>query len=337
MKIVVTGQALITKPVVWPDRLRSLTRDADAVICNFEGCLPPPGAWPMKAGTVHAAHPRALSMLRDLGVTHLAVANNHVPDFGHAGIVATRAAIAASGIAVAGAGADLTEAAAPGIARGVALLACDAGPTPDWAVARDGGAHGPGNPGINPVRLHRSLGLPDADIARLTAIAARTGDAERRARRARIGYDAPDAAATFYGLPLHPADSPRERWQVDPADMARMTTAIEQARARADRVVVALHYHHWSPDWAGPPDWLPGMADGFLRAGADCVACTGPPVAYDARIDAGRAFAPGLGNLVFHSKRPDAYDAAGLPVWTGGALILENGRWRAETVDVLRP
>jgi len=57
MKIVALGQALIHEPVDWPQELRALTRDADAVICNFEGCLPPPDAWPMKSKTVHAAHP----------------------------------------------------------------------------------------------------------------------------------------------------------------------------------------------------------------------------------------------------------------------------------------
>lgn len=142
MRVVALGQALIHAPVDWPEELRTLTRGADAVICNFEGCLPPPGAVPMKPRTLHAAHPDALAMLRDLGVTHLVLANNHAWDYGHPGMAETRRQARAAGFATAGTGANAAEALAPALggrrAGKLALIAVDAGPVPPWAAAGAG-------------------------------------------------------------------------------------------------------------------------------------------------------------------------------------------------------
>ena len=118
MRVVLLGQAIIHQRVAWPEALRDIVAGADAVVCNFEGCLPPPGAWPMKARTVHAMHPQALGMLGDLGVTHLGLANNHAWDFGHAGILSTRMAAIAAGFAVAGTGRTAAEAWAPAVRNG---------------------------------------------------------------------------------------------------------------------------------------------------------------------------------------------------------------------------
>lgn len=329
MKVVVFGQALIHEPVIWSDDLRALTQGADAVICNFEGCLPPPEVWPMKSKTVHAAHPASLDMLRDLGVTHLSVANNHIWDFGHAGIVSTVEATTAAGFVVAGAGRTRADAATPAIRNGVALLAVDAGPTPDWAIA---GQH----PGVNALRVQMSLGLPVNDITRLQEISRLSGDAERRSRRRDIGYDADDGLETFYGVPLSEGNTPREVWTVSSNDLSTLLDAIQNARANADLVVVSIHYHHWRPDWQGPPNWLTDVAETLLREGADCACATGPPVAFPAHTLGAKAVALGLGNLVFHTARGARYDQLGLPVWLGNALTFTDGVWATHKVDCSR-
>lgn len=328
--IVALGQAVIRAPVSWPAETRATVAGADAVFCNFEGCVAPPGAWPMKTKTVHPAHRHALAALRDLGVTHLSIANNHVWDFGHAGILETRRAAEAAGFAVAGAGRDRTEAGAPALAHGLAVIAADLGPTPDWAVAGDG-------PGVNPLRTRRRLALPAADIARLRAIARATGEARRRARRAAIGYDAAPDGAGFYGLDLAEGAEPAEIWESDDADFDRLAQGIGRARETADRVAVSLHYHHWASDWTRPPDWLEPLAARLIAAGADAVLGHGPPVAYRAKALAGGAFAPGLGNLVFHTARANAYDREGLDVWTGRAVRLSAGVMTDTSLPAQRP
>jgi poly-gamma-glutamate synthesis protein (capsule biosynthesis protein) len=331
MRIVAFGQAVIHEPVDWPQDMRDAAADADAAICNFEGCLPPARAWPMKRKTVHPAHEDALAMLGTLGITHLALANNHAWDFGHAGIVNTRAAVVDAGFAAAGAGLTLDEAAAPAIRNGLALIAADCGPTPDWAIA------GASTPGINPLRMNRSLGLPDSDLARLREIKQETGETELRRLRQDIGYDRPQESEQFYHVAIEEADTPREIWRCDKSDFERLADNISKARQHAETIVVALHYHHWSNDWSRPPDWLVPLARRIAEAGADAVIGTGPPFLYEALIHDSGAIAPSLGNLVFHTARTERYDHLGHPVWTGGILTFDGERWTLRRTDVPRP
>ncbi|MCO6382682.1 CapA family protein [Oceanicola sp. 502str15] len=330
MRIVLLGQAIIHAPVAWSEELRGLVAGADAVVCNFEGSLPDAGCWPMKLKTVHPMHEGALGMLRDLGVTHLALANNHAWDFGHAGLLATRAKARAAGFAVAGTGRDGAEAWSAGRAQGVALVSVDAGPTPDWAIAGM-------TPGVAALRLRRRIGLPQDDIDRLTALAEATGDLRRRALRAQVGFDPATDRLPPFGLDLEVAPEPLETFEPDPEDIEMALRAIRAARAQAERVIVALHYHHWSPDWLSPPDWLGPVAEAFLQAGADGVAGTGPPWAFGVDGRPEGLIAPSLGNLVFHTRRGERYDAMGLPVWKGAAAVLEGGAWRGVEVAVARP
>ena len=330
MKIVALGQALIHEPVSWPEDLRDRLKDADAVICNFEGCLPAPGATPMKSKTLHAAHPQALEMLRDLGVTHLALANNHSWDFGHSGLLETRAHARAAGFAVAGVGASLAEASAPATKGGVALLSVDAGPTPDWAIAGTG-------PGVASLRLNLRLGLPQTDLDRLREISRITGTQAQEQRRIEVGFDRARDTQDFYGLALTLADTPQEVWTPNAADCARLIADIAHARRHADRVLVALHYHHWASDWSRPPDWLSPLGHQILRAGADAVLCTGPPFAYPVEHIGPGLLAPSLGNLVFHTRRAATYDRLRLPVWTGMVLTWVSGTWTSFEIEALRP
>ena len=269
-------------------------------------------------------------MLRDLGVTHLALANNHAWDFGHVGVVETRRRAAKAGFAVAGAGATLNEAMAPAIHNGVALISVDAGPTPDWAIA---GA----SPDVAALRMTCTLGLPRTDIARLQQIAEVTGEAPRRKRRAEVGYDSSDRSSDFYGLRMIEADQLAEVWEPDTQDMSRLGDCIEDTRKRASKILVALHYHNWASDWSRPPKWLLRAGKAIAAAGADAVLCTGPPFAYQIDRHNGSVVAPCLGNLVFHTRRGAVYDRLHLPVWQGMALVRSHDQWTTHTVNVLRP
>ena len=269
MKLVVFGQALLHAPVAWNAKVREIAEGADAILCNFEGCLPPPDAWPMKRKTVHPAGPAALMDLKRLGVTHLALANNHIWDFGHAGIVVTRRAAEAAGFAVAGAGIDRDQARRPAIRNGVALVSVDAGPTPDWAIAR---AH----PGVAALRVRRVLGLPRRDLDLLTEISTDSGEAEGLARRRNIGFDA--AVVPPLGLDVIQAPVRQEILSIDDDDLDRLCRDIVAARAEADKVIVAVHYRQWAPDWMRAHDWFTTLTDKALAAGADAVTGTGPPL-----------------------------------------------------------
>lgn len=103
--------------------------------------------------------PANLPCLTALAIDGCTLANNHVMDFGRAGLADTTAALRGAGIAVTGAGADITAAEAPAIlpiagkgrviAYGFAMTS--SGVPADWAAAA-------GRPGI---RLLRDLSPPE--------------------------------------------------------------------------------------------------------------------------------------------------------------------------------
>jgi poly-gamma-glutamate synthesis protein (capsule biosynthesis protein) len=314
-RIAVFGQALITRPVDWPEPLRALTAGTGAAFCNLEASIAPPEAWPFKDKTVHATTPAALGSLAALGITHVSLANNHAWDFGPAGVLATRAAAEAAGLAVAGAGRTLADAWAPAVRGGLAVVAVDCGPTPDFAVAR------PDRPGVAALPLRRRLVLPQDDLARLAAIEAATGEGVRRARRIAVGYDAAPRGPRFYGVDLEPGVAPAEAFAPDPAAMERLADSIAAARAEADTVLVSLHHHHWAPDWAETPGWFAPLAAAIRALGADAVAGHGPPLVH-LPDRPGEPVAPSLGNLCFHTRRPERYRMAGMDVFAGLCLTL---------------
>lgn len=93
---------------------RELLKSGDIVFGNLEA---PIIAGPIvKTGDmVFHADPGAENALRDAGFTVLSLANNHLPNYGAAGIRETLTRLKKAGIAASGAGKDLAEAAAPAL------------------------------------------------------------------------------------------------------------------------------------------------------------------------------------------------------------------------------
>jgi len=99
---------------VWGDGLEALERAApDARIVNLETAITVSDTpWPEK-GIHYRMHPANLPCLTAARIDCCVLANNHVLDWGYAGLSETLAALAAAGIQSAGAGADLARARAP--------------------------------------------------------------------------------------------------------------------------------------------------------------------------------------------------------------------------------
>jgi len=105
---------------------------ADAVFTNLEVAIAAPGCdcEPTRDDVFfHGAGPEVLDYLDELGVSLLALANNHSWDYGDEGIVSTVEEVARRGITHAGTGRNLSEAVAPayrdvgGVRVGVVALA----------------------------------------------------------------------------------------------------------------------------------------------------------------------------------------------------------------------
>jgi poly-gamma-glutamate synthesis protein (capsule biosynthesis protein) len=161
---------------VWGDALEELrSRAPQARIVNLETAVTlSEDAWPGK-GIHYRMHPRNAPCLAAAGVDCCVLANNHVLDWGHAGLAETLATLQRAGLRTAGAGRDAEEAAAPAIiewAAGGRLLvfSCatqDCGVPQAWAA-------GPERPGVN---LLADLSRQSCDaVARQVAAARRPGD-----------------------------------------------------------------------------------------------------------------------------------------------------------------
>ena len=101
---------------LWGDALAELTRAAPAArIANLETSVTNSATpWPAK-GINYRMHPRNLPCLTAAGLDCCVLANNHVMDWGVAGLVETLEVLRAAGIHPAGAGMDAAQARAPAV------------------------------------------------------------------------------------------------------------------------------------------------------------------------------------------------------------------------------
>jgi poly-gamma-glutamate synthesis protein (capsule biosynthesis protein) len=110
----------IPKPVpfgyVWGEALAVLASFApEAKIVNLETAVTGDGApWPRK-GIHYRLHPENLAALTTAGIDCAVLANNHVLDWGYAGLVDTLVSLGTAGVAVAGAGASADRARVPAV------------------------------------------------------------------------------------------------------------------------------------------------------------------------------------------------------------------------------
>jgi poly-gamma-glutamate capsule biosynthesis protein CapA/YwtB (metallophosphatase superfamily) len=178
MRLTVLGQALIGHDLrarPWPDfgPLAVMLGRADVVFTDLETAIVTPLAEaPTRDGVfLHAASPTVLDCLKDLSVSLLATANNHVWDLGTGGILGMIEELDRRGFTHAGAGRHLAASAAAAYRSTdhgtVALIACASG------AIRAGAAATVTRAGVNELRLCDDGALNADDRERvLAAIAA---------------------------------------------------------------------------------------------------------------------------------------------------------------------
>jgi poly-gamma-glutamate capsule biosynthesis protein CapA/YwtB (metallophosphatase superfamily) len=177
---------------VWGSALDELDRRApDVRLVNLETAVTTSAdAWPNKE-VLYRTHPANVEVLRAARVDACSLANNHVLDWGYAGLAETLSTVRTAGIATIGAGQDLAEAQAPAlfdVPGGGRVVVIGIGSTSSgvprtWAATSD---------------------QPGVDLADGWSLEAAAGLAERLRRAGDIvvasvhwgsnwGYDVPDA------------------------------------------------------------------------------------------------------------------------------------------------
>lgn len=160
---------------IWGDALPVLEQvQPDARIINLETSVTT-SEDAVPKGINYRMHPANIPVFTAAGIDCCVLANNHVLDWGEAGLLETLATLARVDIPVAGAGRDLQEARAPAVLEvgegsRVLVFACgarDSGIPPTWAA-------GPATPGVH---LLPDLSEESAEgIARLVRATKRPGD-----------------------------------------------------------------------------------------------------------------------------------------------------------------
>jgi poly-gamma-glutamate synthesis protein (capsule biosynthesis protein) len=150
---------------VWGDALAEWARIApDLRIVNLETAVTTRDDWQRGKGIHYRMHPANVPCLTAAGIDCCVLANNHVLDWGYAGLAETLETLRRAGLQRAGAGRDRAEAAAPAVlsvaGKGRVLVfaygAQSSGIPSEWAAAA-------GVPGVNL--------LPDLSSASLQQIA----------------------------------------------------------------------------------------------------------------------------------------------------------------------
>jgi poly-gamma-glutamate synthesis protein (capsule biosynthesis protein) len=152
----------------------AILQEADHLLLNLECCVSNRGErWPDPwKPFFFRAPPAAVGVLRDLGVTCVTLANNHVLDFGERALLDTLELLHEGGIAAVGAGADLEEATRPAVLERNGLRLGVVGVTDHPAEygadrAKPGVAFARLSEGV-PEWLSRTIGSLDADAVLVT-------------------------------------------------------------------------------------------------------------------------------------------------------------------------
>ena len=292
-------------------------------------------------GTWMNAEPRVLPRILDYGFNFLSFANNHTMDLGPDGCLETLENVKAAGVAVAGAGKDLGEASKPvyrDFPGGRAALIAVSATFNDAARAGDATRYLKGRPGVNPLRSSRVVCLNrehfDAitEIARITKI----NGAEELSRRDGFRPPLPEGTADFGGVSLRLSPDGREyvHTACNKKDLARILSAVKDARLIADLVVVMFHCHAIAGDVMTENA---AFAEEFCRAvidgGADAVLGGGTHQLKPVEIYKGKPIFYSLGNFCFQSNMvehqpADMLDKFGLGDLSGAqALAARNKDW----------
>jgi poly-gamma-glutamate synthesis protein (capsule biosynthesis protein) len=260
--------------------------------------------------------PRAAQDIRAMGIGVVSKANNHATDWGAEGLVASLQALAAAGVAEAGAGLGEDAARSPAYVatgKGVAALVDTASTFPPMAVA------GP------PVTRQGVTSRPRPGISALHVREVRLVTAHQLASLRRAMGEDPSAAPTFRigDQVFEAASRPGARWEMDPGDERAILARVGEARARASFVIFSIHAHETagdedvpgpaafepmvlhradeaaSPDDPRPAAFEPALFHAAIDAGADVVVRTGPHVLGGVEIYRGKPIFYGLGSLFF--------------------------------------
>lgn len=262
------------------EEVYEILRGSDAAFANLENGLSTLGA-PELGGFRHGGSlrgsPSLVTELTRAGVTAVSLANNHTGNYGPEALLETLRTLDAAGVEHAGAGEDIEHAFAPAYftvqGKTLGFLSVysyyyNYGATDNASVTK---------PGIAGSRAY------DVMVQLASGFEIENRDDAPYLLEPRRG------GSQVVMAPLY-------------EDMTRMSTAIAEARARADIVILSVHFHWGRHTKADLPFQQRLFAQTAVDAGADIVVGHGPHMLRGIEVYRGRPIFYSLANFVLRGS-----------------------------------
>ena len=289
MKFTAAGDAIIQRRIHKDfegyKELAPFINQGDAKFFNLETTLNKEGECPgaaISGGTYIRTEPEVIYDLMDFGFNMTTFANNHALDFSYEGFYRTMETLDEAGIVHAGAGYNLSMAAAPKYletsAGRVALIAVNTSFNPAM-MAGENSDRVMGRAGINDMRVTKHINVTAQELKFIRDLGERTKiNAEMDITR-REGYHpmVKENEAVLGDLKFKLAEETGYVMEINPADLERVKKAIYEAEFAADYVMVSVHSHQISGDRKeNPSKMLVDFAHFCIDNGANAVVGHGP-------------------------------------------------------------
>lgn len=273
-----------------------------------------------KSADPHASCPPwGADELAWLGIDFVGTANNHILDWGDEGLASTLRHLDRVGIAHAGSGLDLGQAAAPAFcdtpAGRVGQVNC-ASTFLDYFAAGEASRTVPGRPGLNPLHVDWITEVDGELFERLEALQwelfriAGVGEFEDliELMKSRL----PEGTALVGELLFKAGDKTDLIGIPKQEDADRLRRAVEAARKSSRVVLATLHAHDAREDLARPALYIESHARAMIDAGADMFFAAGPHVLRGIEIYQGRPIFYSLSNFLFQYESIQRIPAASM-------------------------
>ncbi|MDJ0841108.1 MAG: CapA family protein [Acidobacteriota bacterium] len=251
-----------------------------------------------------------------MGIDFVALANNHTMDYSETGMLEQMENLRRAGIAHAGAGRDLAEAAAPryvetsGGRVGQVSFASTYVP---WSAAEPASPYVMGRPGLNPLGVRSAVVIDKKTFKRLREI--------RKEMIRLMGYtmfmeffgQIPEDMVSMGDLVLKRGDKSGKQVDITEKpqehDLKRITEACAEARRHADVVLATIHSHESRNSQEEAAAFMQPTAHACIDAGADAFVSTGPHRLRGIEMYKGRPVFYSLGNFFFQYESVRTFPA----------------------------
>ncbi|QPB24701.1 CapA family protein [Rhizobium sp. 007] len=261
-------------------------------------------------GAYHVSLPVVGPALKAMGFNIVSYANNHTFDWGVEGMRETCRALDQNEIIHAGVGENLSQAGAARFVespRGRVALVSFATTFPPMSRACDPAGEAPGRPGLNALRLARSVVVAPHMLVSLREI--------RDSLPNYVRDHADDDLVELAGVTYKAGEKAGYSYEPHPGDVSHILRNLRRGKQFSDFCIVTNHGHepgNWSQE---PADYERAFAHSLIDAGADAYIVHGPHQLRGIEIYKGRPIFYSLGNFMMDDLRTpvgaDMFDAYG--------------------------